>query len=127
MVKRTLYGKRIYLMHRYLWMKTNGQIPTGMCVCHSCDNRECINIDHLFLGTHLENIFDCVSKGRNKKGSKHNWAKLNDKTVKEIFHSTAPNRKIANDFKISIGHVRQIKAKVRWNHLRIGVICAKTL
>jgi hypothetical protein len=61
--KLSVDGKK-WEAHRYFWTKYNGAIPKGMCVCHRCDNPACINIMHLFLGTHGDNIKDCYSKGR---------------------------------------------------------------
>ncbi len=55
--------------HRHIYRLTKGSIPRGMDVCHSCDNRKCINPDHLFLGTRLDNMADAVSKGRQAKGN----------------------------------------------------------
>lgn len=54
--------------HRYVWEYHKGPIPEGMLVCHSCDVKRCVNIDHLFLGTYLDNMLDKVAKGRQHLG-----------------------------------------------------------
>jgi hypothetical protein len=58
------------LAHRYAWEDVHGPIPDGMVVMHTCDNRPCVNVDHLKLGTQRDNIIDMVVKGRNRSGSK---------------------------------------------------------
>src|SRR5689334_5069110 len=50
--------------HRFSYSNFVGPIPPGMLVCHECDNRKCVNPDHLFLGDGKVNIQDCVRKGR---------------------------------------------------------------
>jgi len=66
--------------HRIVWMQDNGHIPDDMVIMHTCDNRRCINIDHLRLGTQSENIYDAVAKGRLPSGrgthcnSGHLWS-----------------------------------------------------
>ena len=52
---------------RYIWRKFIGEIPKGMLVCHKCDNPECISLEHLFLGTSINNAQDMVRKGRQRK------------------------------------------------------------
>ena len=79
-------GGRTVLAHRVAYEKTHGPIPDGMCVCHRCDNPPCVNIGHLFLGTHSDNAKDMVGKGRwrGPVGEQHRCARLSEKTVQEI-------------------------------------------
>ena len=60
--------------HRMSWIAFNGEIPYGMHVLHRCDNRACCNPDHLFLGTHQDNMRDMHAKGRGPRGYKRDPA-----------------------------------------------------
>jgi hypothetical protein len=70
--------------HRMAWVSARGPIPKGMQVCHRCDVRHCINVDHLFLGTHKDNMADKTMKGRAPSGSRNGNSKLSDDQILAI-------------------------------------------
>lgn len=78
------YGEKSRIVSRLVYEKHKGEIPEGMCVCHSCDNPGCVNIDHLWIGSNKENNDDKKEKGRCIHGSNHHKSKINEKDVVEI-------------------------------------------
>lgn len=50
--------------HKAMWWAVHGIPEKGMCVCHKCDVPTCVNPEHLWLGTHLQNMADCRAKNR---------------------------------------------------------------
>lgn len=101
-----------------------GQIPDELFVLHSCDNRICVNPEHLSVGTHQENMNDMKSKGRqaNQNGENHGNNKLMDCDICEILVLNSfgfTNIEIAKQFKVSDGLISMIVNKKRWAHISL--------
>lgn len=122
---------RSHRAHRLSWMIFRGPIPDALCVCHHCDNRGCVNPEHLFLGSHKDNITDAMSKGRMwvqrdpagslrsrgiRPGSLSNFAKLTDRDVAEI-RRLAPavtRRDLAARFSVHPDTIRNVLRGSTW-------------
>lgn len=70
--------------HRFAYEACVARIPPGMCVLHKCDNPPCVNPEHLFLGTHADNVADKVRKGRQPRGSDIGTSKLTEDKVRRM-------------------------------------------
>lgn len=77
------HGNRLYV-HRASWIAHHGEIPKGKLVLHKCDNRKCLNPEHLFLGTQKDNQADMTRKGRGRYGTRNGRATLTDEQVMKI-------------------------------------------
>lgn len=77
---------KLLLAHRVAWTIAHGPIPAGESACHRCDVKLCCNLDHLFLGTHQDNMRDMREKGRaaHPAGERHPQARLTWPEVREI-------------------------------------------
>lgn len=85
---------------------------------HFCGNRRCVNPDHLYDGTQVENVKDMLLVGNNAKGSKHGHAKLSESQVLEMRSmSGIKSTELAVKYGISVGVVNRILAKTIWRHI----------
>ena len=126
---RITYKRKTMGAHRLAYLAFIGEIPTGMDVCHKCDNRRCVNPAHLFIGSRKKNMEDCVRKGRQakgdrlsalKSGEKTNFAKLTERQVLEIRERIKNKEKIsdiAKKFYVSDDNIRRIARRDTWRHI----------
>ena len=108
--------------NRYSWILHNGEIPTGLMICHKCDNPSCVNPEHLFLGDQTANMQDMISKKRQKisKGCEKSSCKLNETQVKNIRHlykNPFSARELAEKFQISKQNIYDIVNLKAWKHI----------
>ena len=117
--------------HRFAYTCYIGPIPKGLFVCHHCDNRRCVNPEHLFIGSPADNVADMMSKGRRRQG--HVWSgpnhhfakdpslayhKLSPETVRAIRVATGTLRALAQQFGVGSSTIGAIRRRESWKHLR---------
>lgn len=125
-IQTTGYGQievcgRLWLAHRFSWaMHHRGIEPWGMLVLHKCDNPKCVNPDHLFIGTHQDNVDDMWSKGRGHRGPHKNPAtkprqrKLTDDAVRDIRSGRLTDKEFMRLYsagRTTVGDIRRGKTK----------------
>lgn len=119
----TIDGEQV-LLHRWISEQIDGPLPPGVQVLHHCDNPPCFVYEHLFRGTHGDNMRDKVAKGRtgdvSRPGSRNGRAKLTEDQVREIRKLAAegvPLATLALSFGITHPHACDVIARRRWRHI----------
>lgn len=116
---RIQWRNRALRAHRIAYLLAFGAFPIELDVCHHCDNPACVNPNHLFLGTDIDNVRDREMKGRNAppRGEKHGRCKLSDVQVADIRQRHAEGgvsqRQLAREFGV---HHRQIGRILRYEN-----------
>ena len=111
-------GGRSLRAHRASWEQHFGPIPNGLHVLHRCDVPTCVNPNHLFLGTHLDNMADMRAK-RRRNGERASWPKLTESQVIEIFNSPDSAPILAKRYGVSRSTPLWIKQGRSWKHLNL--------
>jgi len=113
---------RTYRSHRLSYLLNKGKIPNGLCVLHTCDNRRCVNPNHLFLGTNKDNMIDKHKKSRanTPKGEKQGHAKLTKEKVIEIrnlYKAGKSTRELAKAFGVCHHTIWDVANRLTWKHI----------
>lgn len=112
----TLKNGKSYVAARIMYRLYYEVDPGKLCVCHTCDNTRCVNPEHLWLGTQLENIKDRDEKNHQNrpKGARNPRARLTPKEVVLIQRSTEKSSVLAKRFNITAGTIWRIRTGKRW-------------
>jgi hypothetical protein len=119
-----LYGRNFYT-HRVSYLIYKGEIPDGMFICHSCDNRCCVNPDHLWAGTGKDNADDRNRKNRHwvQRGSGVWNARLTEDDIR-IIRDRASTRirgiqtRLAKEYGVSRNTISAIVIQRTWVHVK---------
>ncbi len=114
-----LAGKNLKA-HRYSYYLAHGEEPGAFFVCHTCDNPRCVNPEHLWLGTQLDNIKDMLAKGRNyiPLAEECNLSKLSKKDVvqiRDLLNEKITQKEIAKRFNVTQSAISAIKLGRTWS------------
>lgn len=104
--------------HRLVYEQKNGELPKDIFVCHKCDNRKCVNPDHLFAGTHKDNMEDAFRKKRMFRGEDNPRAKLTEDAVTHIRGSSETLRALAKRHGVSQAVIKSVRAGKHWRHVQ---------
>lgn len=112
------YGKfaknqRLHYAHRFAYELANGPIPDGMFVCHTCDNRKCVNPAHLFLGTHTDNMRDAARKKRLPGPTRLTWPKV--RAIRDAYATGQSTQEtLAQQYGVGPSTIRRIVQRRIW-------------
>jgi hypothetical protein len=110
------------LAHRLAYAVRYGSIPDDRQACHKCDNPQCVNPEHIFLGSQADNNHDKIRKGRARQGhalgEEHGIAKLTEAQVREIRSNGKSDPENGRLFGVSSATVFAIRHRKTWRHIK---------
>lgn len=105
-------GERV---HRWVWRLAHGAISPGVGVLHRCDNPPCYRLDHLFVGTHTDNMRDMAAKGRSGgTPPRPPQTKLTEDQVRYVRSSPLTRRELAAELGVSMSNIKMIRTGKTW-------------
>lgn len=131
-------NNRHYQSHRVSYSIKNGAIPEGKVICHTCDNPLCVNPEHLFMGTQLDNVTDMMNKNRQRltfggeggrlkqvqntaRGSENHLSKLNEESVlsirREYVRRVVTHKMLASKYGVTTENIKMILKRKTWKHV----------
>lgn len=110
------------LAHRYAYARAHGPIPKGegyhgTVVMHTCDNKLCVNPEHLVLGSQSSNLDDMVKKGRGAKGVKSGKAKLTESDIARIRFGGESTSHLASALGVGCNAILCVRTRKTWRHI----------
>lgn len=108
-----------WLAHRFAWFLCYGY-QSNKFLLHSCDNRKCVNPDHLREGDFLANAQDRVERDRSAKGEKHGRAKLKEAEViaiRSLYKKGSTFRQLSDIYKVAISTIKDVCYGRNWKYL----------
>jgi hypothetical protein len=112
--------RRMWGAHRLSYTLHKGPVALGLRICHTCDNRACVNPDHLYAGTAAQNTGDASRRGRMERGSARHCSVLSERQIPEIrkmLRNGLTCIAIAQQFGVDSSTISHIKRGLTWRHV----------
>lgn len=120
-----LWKNKMHRAHRLAWVLSGRELPAHpLELCHTCDNRLCVNPDHLIPGTHAENMAQSKARKRHVFGERNKHAKMTEAMAREIltlYKKTSPRKgnatELSKRFGVSAASIASLARGASWAHL----------
>lgn len=118
--KASAYGATVFAHQLAFFIYHNIEMVCGNVICHKCDVKLCCNPDHLFVGTHMDNIMDAMSKGITLRNERVGTSKLTSKEVADIkrrLNNGAIGRRLAEEYGVCPSTISNIRHGAFWANI----------